>query len=78
VELEVKIFKSIQNFITSSLEEYMAKNKVGFNELVEKLGSSLPHLSKIKKGEANLTIGSFAHLMATLGKDVKPLFKIKK
>jgi len=79
-ELEVKIFRSIQNFISSSLEEYMAENKVGFNELVAKLGSSPSHLSKIRKGQANLTIGSIAHLMATLGKDPDAidLFKSKK
>ena len=78
VELEVKILRSIQRFISSSLEEYMTENKVGFNELVAKLGSSPSHLSKIRKGEANLTISSFAHLMATLGKDPQDLFKFKK
>lgn len=78
VDLEVKILRSIQNFISSSLEEYMTENKVGFNELVAKLGSSPSHLSKIRKGEANLTISSFAHLMATLGKDPQDLFKPKK
>ena len=78
-ELEVKILRSIQNFISSSLEEYMTENKVGFNELVDKLKSSPSHLSKMRKGQANLTIGSFAHLMATLGKDpIEDFLKIKK
>jgi DNA-binding Xre family transcriptional regulator len=79
-ELEVKILKSIKSFISSSLEEYMAENKVGFNELVAKLGSSPSHLSKIKKGQANLTIESVAHLMATMGKDPDAIdmFKSKK
>ncbi len=77
-ELEVKILRLAQNFISSSLEEYMTENKVGFNELVAKLGSSPSHLSKMRKGEANLTIGSFAHLMATLGKDPVDMFKTKK
>ncbi|MBP6870247.1 helix-turn-helix transcriptional regulator [Candidatus Babeliales bacterium] len=65
-ESEAKILLLIQQFITSSVEEYMEKNKVGFNELSAKLGSSPSHLSKIRKGQANLTISSFARLMATL------------
>lgn len=77
-ELEVKILRLAQNFISSSLEEYMIENKVGFNELVAKLGSSPSHLSKMRKGEANLTFGSFAHLMAALGKDPVDMFKPKK
>ena len=77
-EKEANMLRSVQNFISSSVEEYMNENKVGFNELVAKLGSSPSHLSKIKKGEANLTISSFAHLMAVLGKDPEDLFKFKK
>ena len=77
-EKEVNMLIAVQNFISSSVEEYMSENKVGFNELVAKLGSSPSHLSKIRKGEANLTIGSFVHLMATLGKDPQDLFKPKK
>ena len=34
--------------------------------------------NRTKRGEANLTISSFAHLMATLGKDPQDLFKPKK
>jgi transcriptional regulator with XRE-family HTH domain len=75
---EARMLLAVQNFIASSVEEYMIANKVGFNQLVEKLGSSPSYLSKIRKGQANLTTGSFAHLMATLGKNVEPLFKIKK
>jgi len=78
VDLEIKILKSMQNFIASSLDEYMEENKVGFNELVDKLKSSPSHLSKMRKGEANLTIGSFARVMATLGKDPQDMFKKKK
>lgn len=77
-ELEIKILKSMQSFISSSLDEYMEENKVGFNELVDKLKSSPSHLSKMRKGQANLTIGSFARVMATLGKDPQDMFKNKK
>lgn len=68
-ELEVKLLKRMQQFASSSLEEYMAEHKIGFNQLVEKLSTSPSHLAKIKKGEANLTFLSFANLMSCLGKD---------
>ncbi len=75
---EAHMLVAVQNFIASSVEEYMTEHKVGFNELVEKLGSSPSHLSKIRKGQANLTIGSFVHLMATLGKSPEDILKLKK
>ncbi|MDP3787814.1 MAG: hypothetical protein Q8Q60_00680 [Candidatus Chromulinivorax sp.] len=68
-ELEIKALKTLQRFASSSLEKYMTENKVGFNQLVEKLSTSPSHLAKIKKGEANLTFLSFANLMGCLGKD---------
>lgn len=73
---EAAMLMKIQNFIASSVEEYMAKNKVGFNELVDKLGSSPSHLAKIKKGQANLTIASFAHLMVTLEKEPEEVLNL--
>ena len=60
------------------MEDYMEKNKVGFNELVRRLDSSPAHVSKIRRGEANLTLSSLAHLFATLGKEPQDVFKSKK
>jgi hypothetical protein len=70
VDLEVKILRSLQSLISSSLDDYMEKNKVGFNELVKRLDSSPAHVAKMRRGEANLTLASLAHLFATLGKDL--------
>ena len=75
---EVKILLAIQKFISSSVEEYMVENNVGFNELVRKLHVSPTYVSKMRKGQANLTLSSFARLMATLGKDSQDILKIKK
>jgi hypothetical protein len=77
-QLEAKILLSMQQMITSSLEEYMLMHNVGFNELVKRLDSSPSHLAKIRKGQANLTLTSFAHLMATLGQDPQIHLKSKK
>ena len=77
-KLEIKILNSIQQVISHAMEEYMEKNKIGFNELVRRLDSSPAHVAKIKRGEANLTLSSLAHLFAALGKEPQDVFKDKK
>lgn len=77
VDLEIKIFKSIQRIISTAMNDYMEKNKVGFNELVRRLGSSPSQVAKMQRGEANLTIASFAHLFALLGKEPQDFFQSK-
>jgi DNA-binding Xre family transcriptional regulator len=76
--LEAKILKSIQRFITEALDEYMQKNKVGFNELVRRLDGSPSQVAKMQRGEANMTISSLAHICALLGKEPADIFKGKK
>ncbi len=77
-QLEIKILISIQQMISSTMEDYMEKNKVGFNELVRRLDSSPAHVAKMRRGEANLTLSSLAHLFAALGKEPQEVFKSKK
>ncbi len=77
-KLEVKILTSIQQLISSAMEEYMEKNNIGFNELVRRLDSSPAHVAKIRRGEANLTLSSLAHLFAALGKEPQEVFKGRK
>lgn len=74
-QLEVRIFKSLQKLIAETMDDYMKKNKIGFNELVRVLGSSPSHVAKIQRGEANITLSTLAHLLALMGKDPKDLFK---
>ena len=78
VDQEARILMAIQKFIKSSVEEYMVDNEVGFNELVRRLHVSPTYVSKMRKGQANLTLTSFARLMATLGKEPQDLFGGKK
>jgi transcriptional regulator with XRE-family HTH domain len=77
-KLEIKILISIQQLISSAMEDYMEKNKIGFNELVRRLDSSPAHVAKIRRGEANLTLSSLAHLFAALGKEPQEVFKSRK
>lgn len=75
---EIEFFTIMQESIKSAIEEYMNKYNIGFNELVRKLDSSPTHIAKMKRGEANLTLSSLAHLFATLEKEPQEIFKIKK
>lgn len=74
-ELEVQFLKSMQMMISVVVNDYMEKNKLGFNELVERLETSPSYLSKMKKGDANLTFSTFAHLCAKMGKNPEDIFK---
>ncbi|MBT4855954.1 hypothetical protein HOM50_00200 [bacterium] len=72
---EIKILKSFQKILADMTNEYMEKNKIGFNELARLLASSPSQLAKIQKGEANLRLSSVAHLFALMNKDPKDIFR---
>lgn len=74
-QLEVDILRSIQKVLSDTMAEYMKKNKVGFNEIVRRLSTSPSQAAKIQKGKANLTLASFAHFLALMGKEPKDIFK---
>ncbi|MCF6767831.1 hypothetical protein L3V86_05580 [Thiotrichales bacterium 19S11-10] len=67
-EMELKAIQSLRDDISKAVIQYMSKNDVGFNDLVRKLGKSPSQVSKIIKGEANLTITSIAQIFAIIGK----------
>lgn len=65
--LEQQALQNLQEDISNAVAVYMSKEKIGFNELVRRLGASPAQVSRIQKGEANLTIASLAHIFALLG-----------
>ncbi|MGQ4002588.1 hypothetical protein QIW49_07705 [Francisellaceae bacterium CB300] len=67
-EMEYKASQALKEDISKALINYMSQNNVGFNDLVRKLGKSPSQLSKIIKGEANLTITSIAQIFSIIGK----------
>lgn len=67
-ELEKIVFTSLQKDITEAVTNYMLQEKIGFNELVRRLGVSPSQATKIQKGQANLTIATIAHIFALLKK----------
>lgn len=73
-EMELQALKSLQNGVAQALNAYMVQQNIGFNDLVRKLDISPSKLSKILKGEANLTLASIAHIAALLKR--KPKFSL--
>ncbi len=74
-ELEVRFFESIQRMLSETLNKYMEKHQIGFNEIARKLDWSPSKVSNIQKGTANLTLASLAHFFALLGKEPQDIFK---
>ena len=75
---EAEILLAMHELVTSSVNEYMQEQQVGFNELARRLKLSPTYVSKMRKGQANLTFGTFAHVMGILGKEASEFLKIKK
>ena len=73
--LEAQILRSLKDLITNTVNDYMKQHDIGFNELVRRLEISPSHAIKIKRGQANLTLASLAHILASMGKDPDDLFK---
>lgn len=75
-DLEITALKKMQKEVKRAVNDYMKQNDIGFNEMVRRLNSNPTQLSKIQKGEANLTISSLAHLSALL--NAEPVLQFKK
>jgi len=67
-EIESDTLRILQHDVSKAVIKYMSSKDVGFNELVRKLGKSPSQVSKIIKGEANLTLASIAQLYALMGR----------
>lgn len=77
-QLEVAFLRSMQKMLADAVSEYMEKNNLGFNEVVRRLDSSPAQVAKIQRGEANLTLSSFAHVLALMKRHPHEIFKLKK
>lgn len=67
-KMEYESLKILQEDVSKAVIDYMAKNDIGFNDFVRKLGKSPTQVSKIIKGEANLTLATIAQLYAIMGR----------
>jgi cyanate lyase len=66
--VEYETFVMLQKDIATTISNFMTENNIGFNELVRKLGKSPTQVSRIMKGEANLTLATVAQLFALMGR----------
>ena len=73
-QLESKSLKNLQSDIAAAIANHMQETGMGFNELTRGLGVSPSQAAKIKKGEANLTFTSIAHIATFLGKKPRLIF----
>lgn len=64
--LEKQVLSTLRQDINGAINSYMRKEKIGFNELVRRLNISPTQMAKIRKGEANLTLATIAHIFALL------------
>lgn len=68
VKVEFEALKALQQDVSQFITQYMVEQNIGFNEIVRRLNVSPAQVSKIQKGEANLTLSSLAHLAGLCNK----------
>jgi len=66
-QLEFETLQALKADISKAVIHYMDINSIGFNDVVRKLGKSPSQVSKIIKGEANLTLATIAQIFAMMG-----------
>lgn len=71
----IAAMRELQESVSSAVASYMAKEKIGFNELTRRLDISSRQTSRLLKGEANLTMASIAELAALMGKKARVVFE---
>lgn len=74
-KFELKALQSMQDSLKNTMNDYMVKNNIGFNELVKKLNSNPRQIARIQQGKANLTLSSIAQIAALLGQSPQIVFK---
>jgi transcriptional regulator with XRE-family HTH domain len=74
-EVELEALKALQEDVSRTIAAYIAKEHIGFNELVRRLGISSSKVSRIQKGEANLTLANIARISSLLHRKAKIIFE---
>lgn len=72
--IEYEALKLLQHDVAAAIIKHMEEKGISFNELIRSLGISPTQGAKIKKGEANLTFASVAHIAGYLGKKPHIIF----
>ena len=68
--LEFEVLKMLQQDIAKDITNYMSEHDIGFNAFSRRLGKSPSQVSRMIKGEANLTLATIAQIYALIGRKV--------
>lgn len=74
-ERRSKIRRNLSDRISKAVIQYMAENGIGFNQFKKQLNMSSATLSRILKGETNLTLDTIAEISQVTGLDVNIEFR---
>ncbi len=74
-ERRSKIRRNLSDRISKAVIQYMAENGMGFNQFKKKLNMSSATLSRILKGDTNLTLDTIAEISQVTGLEVDIQFK---
>ncbi len=75
VKRELATLRAMQEDVSSAVVEYMAAEKIGFNEFTRRLDTTARQTSLIMKGQANLKLGTLAELASVMGKKARIVFE---
>jgi DNA-binding Xre family transcriptional regulator len=67
-EYRSKLRRALAEDVSRELASYMAKEKIGFNELTRRLSVSPATTSKLMRGSGNITLETIAQIAELLGK----------
>lgn len=74
VDEEARQMFLMQEDLSRAVAEYMAREHIGFNEMLRRLRVSPRQLQKIIKGSGNLTLGSISRVAVLMGKRARIVF----
>jgi DNA-binding Xre family transcriptional regulator len=75
VKMEAAVLKAMQQNVNDLFESYMKEYNVSLDALADKLHITSRRISKIQKGQINLSLASLALIFAQLGQELVVSFK---
>ena len=67
--------RALAEDVSRELASYMAREKIGFNELTRRLAVSPATTSKLMRGSGNITLDTIAQISEVLGKKPSLAFR---
>jgi antitoxin component HigA of HigAB toxin-antitoxin module len=74
-ERKVSDYLAFKNAISDELKQYMEENNLGFNDIKKQLNTSDSQMSRILKGQANITMKTVQKIAELMGKKPRIIFE---